>query len=96
MSIVSIVSDTAKSGKTGHDDFETEVAARFWARSEFFPLFPGRPVHNSRIVAVRKVRVSGPTHTYAVQGAALCLSLPLAVVVGRFLITTLRFGSAAL
>jgi len=43
MSIVSIVSDAAKSRKTGHDDFETEVAARFGLVPNFFRSAPDAP-----------------------------------------------------
>ena len=43
MSIVSIVSDAAKSRKTGHEDFETEVAARFGLVPNFFRSAPDAP-----------------------------------------------------
>jgi hypothetical protein len=43
MSIVSIVSDAAKSRKTGQEDFEAEVAARFGLVPNFFRSAPDAP-----------------------------------------------------
>ena len=43
MSIVSIVSDAAKSRKTRQEDFETEVAARFGFVPNFFRSAPDAP-----------------------------------------------------
>ena len=44
MSIVSIVSDTAKSRATGQEDFEREVAARFGLVPNFFRSAPDAPL----------------------------------------------------
>src|SRR4029077_6894399 len=45
--------------------------------SEFFPICTGCTFGHSRIVAVREVSLSGQPDPDAVQGTALCLSLPL-------------------
>ena len=77
MSTITPFPRPSRSKHTSQEDFEREVAAHFGRLPNFFSIYAGRPFGYSRIVAVREVGLSGQPHPDAVQGTALCLSLPL-------------------